>query len=158
MLSDETAVGHYYEEALNVLKSTILETQKIYPYYKDYHTKENEIIAHCASQISQNIHSNYIVSVTATGFTAKQISKFRPKKPIITIIFSEKIGRRLSIVWGVEKNYKIEKTNDGNKLIKFISYIKEKAPFVLTMGSVIGKQGTTNMVRVFSYLTLRTKE
>jgi len=149
MLSDETAIGHYYKEAVNVLKSTILETQKIYPYYKDYHTKENEIIAHCASQISQNIHSNYIVSVTATGFTAKQISKFRPKKPIIAIVFSEKIGRRLSLVWGIEKNYKIEKTDDENKLIEFISNIKEKTPFVLTMGSIIGKQGATNMVRIF---------
>ncbi len=149
MLSDETAVGHYYNEAINLLKSTIIEAQKIYPYYKDYTSKGNEVIAHCASRISQNIHSNYIVSVTATGFTAKQVSKFRPKKPIIAIIFNEKIGRRLSLVWGIEKSYKIEETSDEGKLIKTISSINEKPPFILTMGSVIGKQGTTNMVRIF---------
>lgn len=152
MLSDETAVGNYYEEAVSVLKSTILEAQKIYPYYKDYTAKGNEVIAHCASRISKNIHSNYIVSVSATGFTVKQISKFRPKKPIIAIIFNEKVGRRLSLVWGVEKSYKIEKTNDENKLISIISNIKEKPPFVLTMGSIIGRQGTTNMVRYFTKL------
>ncbi len=148
MLSDETAIGKYFKEAIDVLRSTIKESLSIYPFYKTFDTNQDEIISKCSVDIAKNTSTTSIVSITDTGYTAKQIAKFRPKKPIVAITFSESIKRRLSIVWGINDCFVLEKSNNPEKFIFSLKQLNIKTPFVLTAGSVIGKQGTTNMVRI----------
>ncbi|HLF04724.1 MAG TPA: pyruvate kinase, partial [Dehalococcoidia bacterium] len=40
LLSDETAMGHYPVEAVKVADATIRQAEKIYPYYRDYESRD----------------------------------------------------------------------------------------------------------------------
>ena len=46
-----------------------------------------------------------IVAPTESGHTAKMISKYRPKSPIVAVTSDEQVGRRLALVWGVTSIY-----------------------------------------------------
>ena len=154
MLSDETTVGKYPIKAIQTLTRIIKEIQTIYPYHKKYET-DDEAIALSVSDLAKTIQPKAIVSFTSSGTTVKNIAKYRPKSPIFAVTHSRDTSRKLKIVWGVEEIFEMPKIKDPEKLIhKFISIaknlniFKEKDKIIITMGSIIGKEGTTNMIRV----------
>ncbi len=155
MLSDETTVGKYPEKAIETLKNTILESQNIYLYHKKYEAMDKDAIAASVSDLCKGIKPKAIISFTASGDTAKSIAKYRPDVPIFAVTHSEKTLRRLSLVWGVKPYLQITKKLTPDSLIEELKKHLEKAEsfkkgdkLILTMGSIIGKRGTTNMIRV----------
>ena len=155
MLSDETTVGKYPIKAVEVLKKVIIETQSIYPYYKKYEIEDSDAIAASVADLCKGIEPKAIVSFTSSGTTIKSIAKYRPKPPIIAVTHSRKTSRKLKIVWGVEKIIELPKIKNPEKLIeKFKEIAKQEKilnegdKVIVTMGSIVGKEGTTNMIRV----------
>ena len=51
--------------------------------------------------------------VTRSGFTARIISRFRPRKPVIAVTSTQRACRQLGILWGV-KPVKLEGAYIGN--------------------------------------------
>jgi pyruvate kinase len=155
MLSDETTVGKYPIKAVETLKKIIIEIQQIYPYNKRYEIEDKDAIAASVSDLDKGINPKAIVCFTSSGTTVKSIAKYRPKSPIIAVTHSRDTSRKLKVVWGVEKILEIPKIKNPEKLIakfKEIS-IKEnilqpKDKIIVTMGSIVGKEGTTNMIRI----------
>jgi len=105
MLSDETTVGKYPVEAVKVMKKAIEYAETIYPFYKGNEGKKrndiNIAIAESAVILAKDIEANGIVIFTVTGATARRVSSFRPKNPILAITPNEETMRRLSLIWGV---------------------------------------------------------
>ena len=67
LLSDEIAVGGYPVEAVRVADTTIRESEKIYPYYKDFRSRDRtQAMAAGASRLVRELSSKPIV-VTSTG-------------------------------------------------------------------------------------------
>jgi pyruvate kinase len=156
MLSDETTVGKYPIKAVETLTKIIKEIQSIYPYHKKYETDDDDAIALSVSDLAKAIEPKAIVSFTSSGTTVKSIAKYRPKAPIIAVTHSRDTSRKLKAVWGVEEIFEMPKIKDPEKLIhKFIdvakklNILKEKDKIIITMGSIVGKEGTTNMIRVY---------
>jgi len=155
MLSDETTVGKYPIKAVETLVKIIKEIQSIYPYHKRYETEDNDAIALSVSDLAKAIEPKAIISFTSSGTTVKSIAKYRPKAPIFAVTHSRDTSRKLKVVWGVEEIFEMPKIKDPEKLIqKFIqtatklNILKEKDKVIITMGSIVGKEGTTNMIRV----------
>jgi len=155
MLSDETTVGKYPIKAVEVLKKVIIEIQQIYPFFKKYEIEDKDAIAASVADLCKGIEPKAIVSFTSSGTTVKSIAKYRPKAPIIAVTHSRETSRKLKIVWGVEQIIEIPKIKNPEKLIEKFKEIalrenllKEKDKIIITMGSIIGKEGTTNMIRV----------
>lgn len=155
MLSDETTVGKYPLNAVKTLVKVILETQKIYLYYKKYEVFNNDAIAASVADLCKGIKPKAIISFTASGTTAKNIAKYRPDIPIYAVTHSRKVSRRLSLVWGIIPFKEIKDVNDPEQYIKRLrEIITQKKAFekndklILTMGSIIGKKGATNMIRI----------
>jgi pyruvate kinase len=155
MLSDETTVGKYPVKAVETLKNVILETQNIYPYYKKYEILDEDAIAASVSDLCKGIEPKGIICFTSSGTTVKSVAKYRPKSPIFAVTHSRETSRKLNIVWGVKPLFEIPKIKNSEKLIeKFKSlaiksrYFKKGDILIVTMGSLIGKEGTTNMIRV----------
>jgi len=156
MLSDETTVGKYPIKAVETLTKIIKEIQSIYPYHKKYETDDDDAIALSVSDLAKAIEPKAIVSFTSSGTTVKSIAKYRPKAPIIAVTHSRDTSRKLKAVWGVEEIFEMPKIKDPEILIhKFIdvakklNILKEKDKIIITMGSIVGKEGTTNMIRVY---------
>ena len=155
MLSDETTVGKFPIKAIETLVKIIKEIQSIYPYHKKYETEDKDAIALSVSDLAKTIEPKAIISFTSSGTTIKSIAKYRPKAPIFAVTHSRETSRKLKVVWGVEEIFEMPKIKDPEKLIhKFIEVaktlgtLKEKDKIIITMGSIIGKEGTTNMIRV----------
>jgi len=155
MLSDETAVGKYPVKAVNTLKKVILEIQNIYPYYKKYEIEDTDAIAASVADLCKGIDPKAIVCFTSSGTTVKSIAKYRPKAPIYAITHSSETSRKINMVWGVKPMFEIPKIKNPEKLIqKFKDLAIKLGEFnpgdtvIVTMGSLVGKEGTTNMIRV----------
>src|SRR5690606_28451987 len=60
-----------------------------------------EAIARATSEIVQDLRVRAILCSTQSGATARLLSKYRPKVPIIALTPSEQVQRHLMLVWGV---------------------------------------------------------
>ncbi len=155
MLSDETTVGKYPIKAVEVLVKIIQEIQTIYPYYKKYETDDDDAIALSVADLAKSIEPKAIVSFTSSGTTVKSIAKYRPKPPIFAVTHNRETSRKLKIVWGVEEIFEVPKIKHPEKLIdRFLNEaiknekLSKGDKIIITMGSIIGKEGTTNMIRI----------
>jgi pyruvate kinase len=155
MLSDETTVGKYPVKAVETLKNVILETQNIYPYYKKYEIDDSDAIAASVADLCKGTNPKGIICFTSSGTTVKSIAKYRPKSPIYAVTHSREISRKLNLVWGVKPLFEIPKIKNPEKLIEKFKELALKTKcfekgdtLIITMGSLIGKEGTTNMIRL----------
>ncbi len=108
MLSGETAVGRYPVEAVQVMTRIITRTESVIPYaYRleekslAVRTSTTEAIGFAACDLASVLKAAVIVAPTETGFTARQIAKFRPQAPIVAASPNPHVVNRLCIVWGV---------------------------------------------------------
>jgi len=155
MLSDETTVGKYPVKAVETLKKVILEIQNIYPYYKKYEIQDKDAIAASVADLCKGIEPKGIICFTSSGTTVKSIAKYRPKSPVYAVTHSREISRKLNLVWGIKPLFEIPKIKNPEKLIEKFKDLalktkcfKKGDTVIITMGSLVGKEGTTNMIRV----------
>ena len=157
MLSDETTVGEFPEEAIRVISDTVNETETYYPWYREFvELRDNrKAIAAAAVALSQRTGVSGIVTFTETGLTALMIARQRPEVRIIAVTSNEKTYRRLSVVWGVEpflvaRNYE----NSDKAILNFYKNavrqetIDPEEPFIVTISRHSTKTGTTNVVQL----------
>ena len=80
MLSDETTIGKFPIQAVEVLHDTIKDVEVNYPYNKDFKPENSsDAIAKAAVQLSSNLKKEALVAFTGSGYSAQSLSKYRPK-------------------------------------------------------------------------------
>jgi len=158
MLSDETTVGNYPIEAVEVLIDTIIDIEKEYPCCKAIEAKDiSEEISKSAVNISRYENIEAIITFTSSGASAKRASKFRPKAPIYANSHSLEVLRIMNLFWGVTPLFVLENPNNPTALLHdFVKrayqakLFKKHKDYVVTMGSSTGKVGSTNLIRVLN--------
>ncbi|MEK7353103.1 MAG: pyruvate kinase [Chloroflexota bacterium] len=108
MLSEETTIGSYPVEAVEMMVKIILEAEAALPYTQFLREGEpgilaeiNDATARAACHIAYQVRAKAIIAFTAGGTTALRVSKYRPNQPILAVTPSESIARRLALSWGV---------------------------------------------------------
>jgi len=107
MLSEETAIGHYPLEAVEVMKRVAEATEVALPYRNFLEArrplveKTQDAIAFSACEAALDLSASCIVANTRTGTTAHRVSKFRSSIPIVALASSRPVMGRLSLLWGV---------------------------------------------------------
>jgi pyruvate kinase len=107
MLSEETAVGKYPVEAVEVMKKVALVTEATLPYREFLEArrslvkKTQDAIGFSACQVAFELDASCIVANTRTGITAQRVSKFRSSVPIIALTYSDAVMNQLSLLWGL---------------------------------------------------------
>ena len=107
MLSGETAAGQYPVEAVRMMTSICLETEK-YVHERDEYVDRggmrnvNGSIGYAAAEIANRVNAKAILCPTTTGRTARLISKFRPHENILATSDSDKTVRKCCFYWGVD--------------------------------------------------------
>ncbi len=149
MLSDETAVGSFPVEAVEVMVKTLSDTQHHLSKIKQIKPDKTEGFAHAAAEIAGAVPCKAIVSFTTSGYTVRQIAKFRPRKPLYAVTFDQKVSHRMVLVWGVEKIFTIKRdVSESHIFYQFLQNVGKEDPYIVTMGSHSGVKGSTNMVRL----------
>src|SRR5690554_5286037 len=123
MLSGETSVGEFPEIVIETMTKIIHHVERTsYPYYiskkglvGDYPLSD----AICGSSIylSEKTGASAIVAMTSSGYTAFEISSYRPNTAIYIFTGNPQLLNTLSLVWGVQAfSYdKYESTDDSIK-------------------------------------------
>ncbi len=104
MLSEETAAGEFPLEAVETMVRIALETEEFFPPRVRRSLRvdsDSHAISHAACSITESIDVRCIAAFTSSGFSARIVSKDRPKVPIYAFAPNDVIGRRLALDWGV---------------------------------------------------------
>lgn len=161
MLSGETAAGKYPIEAVKTMRDICITTElsddfeeNIYQTEIDRKITTTNAISKSTCTIASQLNAKAIITCTASGNTAKAVSKFRPKTNIIACTIDEKVARRLSVSWGVYPII-VEKAHETDELIERAivgalkeNYVQEGDLTVLTAGIPLGVSGTSNLIKV----------
>jgi pyruvate kinase len=161
MLSGETSVGKYPVEVIKkmatILKkvegSSLINVPEEPPTIKTerYITKS---ICYHAANMSNEIEAKAICTLTNSGYTAFQISAWRPAANILVFTSNKRILSRLSLLWGVHSFYynryvsTDETVIDVNK-IAFEKGFVNKGDFLINLAAMpIVDKGMVNTLRV----------
>ncbi len=160
MLSGETAAGKYPVEAVKTMAAIAEATESNIDYNKQLRERDygaglsiTDSVAHAACAIAMDINAQAIVTVTQSGFTARNISKYRPGLPIIGCTDTEQTCRQLALSWGVTPVL-MTTVRSTDELIDLSiaaaqreKLLKEGDLVVVTAGVPVGVSGSTNILK-----------
>lgn len=162
MLSAETSVGKYPFEAVDYMSRIITSVEEVYdptdaqysiPQHKQFNIDDALGKASCV--LAAQIEASAIIPLTHSGYTARNISKYRPKTPILAITDCEDTLRALSMCWGVQaiiipENETLENIFERlSSVVKDMKYIREGDNVVFVAGLSAGNVMPQNMIKVF---------
>ena len=161
MLSEETSIGKYPVQAVRTMARIAEVTEGKLPYEQSLAQKgtwlereTDELISFSACHTAQRLGAVAIVALTQSGSTARRVSKYRPRVPILAITLSNTASGRLLLHWGVypyqigEVSSVEELFSAGAKLAKELGLAKAGDLIVITGGIPIGVAGSTNLLKV----------
>ncbi len=161
MLSGETAAGIYPVESVSMMNSIALRIEKSLQYDELFKKRQREnkgtitdAIGQSVAATALNLQVAAIIAPTESGHTAKMISKYRPKAPILAITSDIRICRRLTLVWGVLTQFR-ERANTTDEMLQHAMDAAQESKFVsngdtviITAGLPVGETGMTNMMKI----------
>jgi len=161
MLSGETSVGQYPVQVIQKM-AQILESVENSPLIKVPHepphvrTKRyiTKAVCYHAAHMANEIKAKAICTLTNSGYTAFQISAWRPEAHILVFTSNRRILNQLSLLWGVKAFFydkfvstdeTIDDINDMAKQYKFV----EVGDFTINLAAMpITAKGMVNTLRV----------
>ncbi|SFJ12576.1 pyruvate kinase [Halobacillus dabanensis] len=161
MLSGETAAGDYPVEAVQTMHNIASKTETglnhlslLQERSKHSDMTITDAISQSVTHTAINLNAAAIVTPTESGHTARMISKYRPKAPIVAITSDEEVNRKLSLVWGVyavmgPRAYSTDDMLDVAVERSLASGLAIRGDRVVITGGVpVGESGTTNLMKV----------
>lgn len=156
MLSNETAVGNYPVEAVATMAriAVRIEREQIVRNVQDTRSTIPNAIAQAVGQIAEQLQAAAIMTLTKTGATARNVSKFRPQKPILAITPHVDVARQLQLVWGVRPLLVLDLPSTGQTFQAAINVAQEKHLLhegdlvVMSAGTLQGVPGSTDLIKV----------
>lgn len=161
MLSGETAAGTYPVEAVQTMHNIASRAESALDHKEilSNRSKDNEhnitdAIGQSVAHTALNLDVNAIITPTESGHTARMISKYRPKAPIVAVTSQESVTRRLSLVWGVYPQVGQEASTTDDMLDSAVQesmnsgLVGSGDLVVITAGVPVGEAGTTNLMKI----------
>lgn len=161
MLSGETSVGNYpvqvIEKMTSILKSVenseLITVPQNPPHIrtKRYITKS---VCYHAALMANEIQAKAISTLTNSGYTAFQISAWRPSAHVLVYTSNKNILGQLSLLWGVkaffyDKYVSTDETVQDVNKIAFEKGFVEKGDMVISLAAMpIKEKGMVNTLRV----------
>tara|TARA_B100000963_G_scaffold62274_1_gene50341 strand:+ start:2350 stop:3777 length:1428 start_codon:yes stop_codon:yes gene_type:complete len=161
MLSAETSVGKYPVDVINnmadilisVENSPLIEVPQSPPKIRTKRFITKSICYH-AAKLANDITAKAICTLTNSGYTAFQISAWRPKSLVLVFTSNRRILNQLNLLWGV-KTFYYNNLNSTDKTVEEINRLAlekgylEKEDFVVNLTAMpIESRGMVNTLRV----------
>ena len=162
MLSGETAVGKYPLRAVAAMAkiaeqaeqdAVLLNAYDNMSYKMDYDDITNAI-CDAACTTAKDSRASAIITMTASGRSARRMSKFRPTQPIVAATPIDKTYHQLALSWGVYPVLaRLQESQEGLirhaiDCAKQIDIVSEGDRVVVCAGVPVGLPGTTNLLKV----------
>ncbi len=158
MLSGETAVGDHPELVVKTMAKIAKQAEKDafeLNFYENFQYANNaadvtNAICDAACTTARDIKAKAIIAITKSGYTARKVSKFRPKEAIIATTPNKKTYHQLSLSWGVHPVKSLYQINAEDLFdhsvacAKRYGYVNANDCVVITAGS----DTSTNLLKV----------
>ena len=161
MLSGETSVGKYPVEVINTMSNILISVENselinVPQSPPKFRTKRfiTKSICYHAAHLANDITAKAICTLTNSGYTAFQISAWRPQAQVLVFTSNKRILNQLNLLWGVKTFYynNLNSTDKTVEEINQIAYEKgfiEKDDFVVNLTAMpIESRGMVNTLRV----------
>jgi pyruvate kinase len=161
MLSGETATGNYPVQVIQKM-TQIIEAVEDSPLIQvPQNTPQvrtnrfiTKTICHHAALMANVIKAKAICTLTNSGYTAFQISAWRPSAHILVFTSNKRILTQLNLLWGVRSYYYDKRVStddtvtDVNAIVKEKGYVK-KGDFLINLAAMpIIEKGMVNTLRI----------
>ncbi|WP_435136013.1 pyruvate kinase [Formosa sp. A9] len=161
MLSGETSVGQYPVQVIrqmsDIIKSVedspLIKVPQSPPHIRTKRYITKSICFHAANMANE-INAKAISTLTNSGYTAFQISAWRPSAHILVFTSNKRILTQLNLLWGVKAFYydkfvtTDETIEDVNALACEKGYLEEGDMLISLAAMPIQEKGMVNTLRV----------
>ena len=162
MLSGETSVGEHPVEVIQTISkiigkvenSSLISLKHKHPTDYDSDRFITKSICYYAAKIANDTNAKAISTLTNSGYTAYQISSWRPRTHVLVFTSNKRILTQLNLLWGVKAFYydgteSTDKTVEEINKIAFNNNYLQKDEKVINLTSMpIHEKGMVNTVRV----------
>ena len=161
MLSGETSVGKYPVEVIQTMRKIVVAVENsplVLVPLKAPKTKNDRFVTksvcYHAATMANEIEAKAICTLTNSGYTAYQISAWRPSASILVFTSNKRILAQLNLIWGV-KGFLYEGAGSTDDTVKEVNQIAKKKGYVVDGDSLINlvampvaDHGKVNTLRV----------
>ena len=161
MLSGETSVGKYPVQVIETMTS-ILKSVENSPLIRVPQSPPNirtprfitKSVCYHAAHMANEINAKAICTLTNSGYTAFQISAWRPSAAVLVFTSNKRILSQLNLLWGVKAFYynRFESTDNTveevNKIVEKEGYVKKGDMLINLAAMPIIDKGMVNTLRV----------
>ena len=161
MLSGETSVGKYPVEVIQTMRKIVVHVENsplIRKHSQAPQNKNDRFITkstcYHAALMATEIEAKAICTLTNSGYTAYQISAWRPDSSILVFTSNHRILTQLNLLWGVKCHYydrfvsTDETVVDVNLIAKEKGYVKTGDSLVNLLAMPVANKGMVNTLRV----------
>jgi len=161
MLSGETSVGEHPIEVIKTItriiksveSSSLIRVPQEHPTVRTNRYITKSICYHAATMANE-IEAKVICTLTNSGYTAFQISAWRPAAHILVYTSNPRILSRLNLLWGVKSFYydkfvsTDETVEDINRIASETGYVS-KGDYLINLAAMpVAEKGMVNTLRV----------
>lgn len=166
MLSNETAVGKYPVESVQMMEKIIREMEHeapstppvLYNEWQLIEAKQDAMaLLQSAVRLAAVVRARMIVVVTQSGSSALLVSKCRPRNPVLAITGDPETYHQLAIKWGVEALHMKDMENlvsqtalfaeIGQRLLA-LNLCVSRDKIIITAGLPHLTRGSTNTIKI----------
>src|SRR5579862_6190175 len=161
MLSQETAIGAYPVEAVEMMASIAERTEHSLPYHEWNETRVRRdardpayTVAYSACAAARDLHLAALVVPTLSGRSARLISAHRPQVPIFALSPGRETVRRCGLMWGVQagsiRRHEVTEAliADSARRVVELGWVKPGQRVAITAGLPSGRPGTTSLLQI----------
>lgn len=161
MLSGETSVGNYPVQVIETMTkiirsvedSPLIQVPQNPPHVRTKRFVTKSICYHAANMANE-IKAKAISTLTNSGYTAFQISAWRPQAHILVFTSNKNILTQLSLLWGVKSFYydkyvsTDETVEDVNQFAQDKGFVQKGDMLINLMAMPIAQKGMVNTMRI----------
>ncbi|NLJ84827.1 MAG: pyruvate kinase [Firmicutes bacterium] len=163
MLSGETAVGRYPVQSVAMMSRIAARTERALGNHRITESERlngehsiAEAISYATWQTAKDVGASAIICATQSGSTARMVSRYRPKVPILAMTPYESVVRQLALVWGVHPVL-VPPTHDIDDMLDVSIDASLKSGLVrrgdtvaISAGVMTDTPGSTNLLQVYT--------
>ena len=161
MLSQETAIGAWPVNAVEMMASVAEKTEHTLPYriWNEERVRRDArdpayTVAYSMCAAARDLHLAALVVPTLSGRSARLISAHRPQVPIYALSPGKETVRRCSVMWGVQagsmRRHEVTEAliADAARRVVELGWVKPGARVGITAGLPSGRPGTTSLMQI----------
>ena len=131
-----------------------LERQDLHP-ERDRHLEIPDVVSAAAVEAANLLQAKQIVAFSQGGFTARMLSRYRPKTPITVFTRSQAVARKVQLVWGTRPLLMDHDVDHHDEVVSVVDHLllenglaQPGDVVIILMGDPIAERPLTNLMRV----------